>query len=422
MSADERRLVVGVPNVLIQQFLTMRYTDAVAAAVEGLVGRPMQVSFDVASGLFQQMKARRDSELVEADSDDAKVVSFSAIRPRRQVPAEWGLDNLIACPSNALPFAAVCELGGQERPRFRFLYICGGYGQGKTALLRAVCAMASAPERGLDTLYMSAEEWCNQYYHAIQRKTTHVFRSRYRACDALLLDDIQFVEGKAGGQRELLHTVKHILGRGGRVALSGTPHPDKLIEITPALRALLQGAFPAVLVRPSLSERLAIVKELAARRGLDAVEDVYSLIAETYGDSFTTMESAVCRLALYAGVARCGRVELRAARDAFAATRPATEQPVSLASIKDVVVDALPVTAEQLTSRSRSRTVCRARQVAIYLTRQHTDASLAEIGRAFGGLKHSTVKHSTDKVARERGKDPELGHLIERLEGKLGCA
>jgi chromosomal replication initiator protein len=382
----------------------------------------MQVSFDVAPSLFQQMKAKRDSELVEAASDDAKVVSLSAVRPRHQVPTEWALDNLIACPSNTLPFAAARELAGQEHPRFRLLYICGGYGQGKTALLRAVCALASAPERGLDTLYMSAEDWCNQYYYAIQRKTTHVFRSRYRSCDALLLDDIQFVEGKAGGQRELLHTVKHILGKGGRVALSGTPHPDELREITPALRALLHGAFPAALVRPSLNERLAIVKELAARRGLDAVEEVYNLIAQTYGDSFTTMESAVCRLALYAGVAGCGQVELRAARDAFAVMRPAAEQPVSLALVKDVVVDAFPITAEQLTSRSRSRTVCRARQVAIYLTRQHTDASLAEIGRAFGGLRHSTVKHSTDKVARERGSDPELGHLIERLEGKLGCA
>ncbi|MHC4481905.1 MAG: helix-turn-helix domain-containing protein, partial [Planctomycetota bacterium] len=211
-----------------------------------------------------------------------------------------------------------------------------------------------------------------------------------------------------------------ILGRGGRVALSSTPHPEELQDVVPALRALLQGVFPAVLLPPAGDERLAIVRQLAVRRGLDAVDEVLRLIADTYGDSFTTMESAVCRLVLYAAVAGCGKVELRAARDAFAAMAPASRQPVSLGLIRDLVVEALPVSAEQLNGRSRSRTVCLARHVAIYLARQHTGASLAEIGRAFGGLTHSTIKHAADKIARERGTDEKLSGTLARLERRIG--
>ncbi|MHC4789724.1 MAG: DnaA ATPase domain-containing protein, partial [Planctomycetota bacterium] len=226
MSADDERIVVGVPNVIIQQFLTVRYTEAVTGAVEELVGRPMQVSFDVAPSLFRQMRARRDSELLEAGPRTEEVVNLRSVRARRKAPAEWGFEHLILCPTNTLPYAAARELAGQENPRLRFLYVCGDYGLGKTALLRAMFTLACAPERGLDAAYTSAEDWCNEYYHSIQRKTTHPFRSRYRSCDVLLLDDVEFIEGKGASQRELLHTVKHILGRGGRVALSSTPHPE----------------------------------------------------------------------------------------------------------------------------------------------------------------------------------------------------
>ncbi|MHC4789017.1 MAG: DnaA ATPase domain-containing protein [Planctomycetota bacterium] len=420
MAADEKGLVVGVPNVIIQQYLTARYAAAVADAVAELVGRSMDVKFDVAPSLFRQMKARLESEREQPAADASRVVNLRTVRARRRCPTEWQFENLIVCPSSRLPFAAARELAGQENPRFRLLCICGDYGLGKTALLRATFALAAAPERGLAPLHMSAEDWCNEYYLAIQKNTTHLFRSRYRSCDLLLLDDLQFVEGKPGGQRELLHTVKHILGAGGRVAFASTPHPQDLQEIDPAFRALLEGAFPAVLVPPPPDERLQIVKELAARRGLDAVEDVFRLIAETAGDSFTAMESAVSRLALYASVAGCGTMQLRAARDAFAAMRPATRQPVNLPLIEEAVVELLPVTAEQIVSRSRSRSICRARQIAICLSRRHTDASLTDIGRAFGGLTHSTVKYSAEKIERRLDADTDLAALLKRLEKRLG--
>ncbi len=418
MGGDSGRLVVGVPNVIIQQFLTMRYASAVADAVGDLLGRPMEVGFDVAPRLFRQMRAQRRAELLEDEAGAGRLVAPRGLH--LQPPPGWSFDRLIVTRSNRLPFAAAKELAGQETPRFHFLYVCGQYGLGKTSLLRAMFALARGPERGLEPMYISAEQWCNEYYHAIQNRRTHAFRSRYRSCDLLLLDDVQFVEGKSGGQTELLHTVKHILGKGGRVALSGTPHPEELQDIHPALRALLQRAFPAVLVVPQEDESLEIVKELARRRGLAATEEVLRLIARTYAQSFTRLESAICCLTLYAGVEGSGRLRLPQALEALAALQPLMERPVGLVQVKEAVAEVLSVRAEQLTGRSRSRSVCRARQTAMYLARKLTGASLTEIGRLFGGLTHSTVKHAVDKIASESSRDPQLAALLQRLQTKLG--
>ena len=420
VTADEGQVVVGVPNVIIQQFLTARYADAVAEAVESLVGRRLQVNFEVTPRLFRQMRARQETELADREPAEAGPATFRPFRAPASVPAEWNFDSLIVSRTNRLPFAAARELAGQENPRFHFLYICGGYGAGKTALLRAICALASGPERGLEPVYMTAEQWCNEYYHAIQRKTTHLFRSGYRSRGMLLLDDIQFVQGKAAGQRELLHTIKHILGRGGRVALSGAPHPEEMQDVDPALLAILRSAFPAVLLPPAQDERLDVARELAERHGLAAVEEVLCLVAERHGDSFAGLEAAVCHLALYARVHGCGRVELTVAREAFAAMGPADSRPVGMDAVKEAVAEAFGVSPAQIAGRSRLHTICAARHAAIYLARRLTGASLVEIGRAFGGISHSTVKHAADKVGAARQNDPALGTLVERLERQLG--
>ncbi len=420
-AADDQHIVVGVPNIIIQQFLSARYAGAVAEAAGELVGRPPCVSFEVAPRLFREMRARQEAERAEPAGAPEPAAAVRFARPSAAVPAEWTFDSLIVPRTNRLPFAAARELAGQQNPRFRFLYVCGDYGVGKTALLRAIYALASGPERGLDPVYMTAEQWCNEYYHAIQRKTTHLFRSRYRPCSMLLLDDIQFVQGKAAGQRELLHTVKHILGRGGRVVLSGAPHPEELEEMDAALLAMLRSAFPAVLLPPAQDERLAVARELAKRHGLQAAEEVLLLVSERHGHSMARLEASLCHLALYARVNGGGMVELAAARDAFAAMSRTENLPVSQDAIRKAVGEAFGVTSAQMTGRSRSRTVCEARHAAIFLARKLTDASLAEVGRAFGGISHSSVKHAADKIAAARQADPTLNAIIERLERQFGC-
>ena len=316
--------------------------------------------------------------------------------------------------------AAAREVGGQENPRFHFLYVCGDFGLGKSALLRGIYALAAAPERRLGPLYVSAGDWCADYYHSIQGNSSRAFRNRYRSCGMLIMDDVQFVQGRHGSQRELVQMVKHILDKGGRVALAGRPRPHELSDVDPAFTALLRKAFPAALVRPAEQERVHIVKHLAARSGVLATDETWRLVARVHGQCFGSMQTAVSGLALLAGMNGGGRITVPMAADALAAMKPPPGKPVvGLADVKEAVLDVFQVSAEELVSRSRSRTVCRARQVAMFLSRKYAGASLAEVGRYYGGRTHSTVKHGVERVATASERDTHLASLVERLERRL---
>ena len=416
LQVQDDRLVVGVPNVIIQQYLTASYGDAVCAAAGELVGRDLAVSFDVAPRLFRQMRADQQAEL---DRGDQIAEEHVLLRPEPVRSVHAGFDQLIVTRANRLPFAAARELAGQETPRFQLLYVCGDFGLGKSALLRAMHALGTGTGSRLKCICESAEDWCNDYYHAIQSRTTRSFRSRYRSCDLLLLDDVQFVQGKAAGQTELLHTVKHLLDHGKRVALSARPHVEKLEEVAPELRALLRRAFPAVMKPPDADERDSVARELAARRGLKATDEAFELLSRGHCGSFAAAEAAINCLVLHAGVNGCGKVDLAAGLEALAAVRAEPVQRLGMPAIAEAVAGAYSIPVEQLRGRSRARTVCQARHVAVYLSRGLTGASLSEIGRFFGGVTHSTVKHAVDKIASALDTDSRLAGLITTLEEQL---
>lgn len=420
MRFEDGAFVVGVPNIIIQQHLAQKYTDSVECALEELLGEKASVKFDVAPRLFRQMNARREAEQTQSVEHLKQPARFGGAREEAVVPRAWGFDNLIVTSSNRLPFAAAREVAGQENPRFRFVYVCGDYGLGKTALLRAIYALAAGPERGLEPELLSAEDWCNEYYSAIQRKTTRQFRRKYRSCRMLLVDDVQFVQGKPGGQMELLHTIKQVLSSGGRVVLGGKPHPAELEEIEPSLQALLDRAFPAVIRRPDGAEREEIAVRLADKHGLKATEEVLQHLAAHYGEDFGRLKSAVSCLAMYAAVHGCATVDMEAALDALAALKPAGTRRIGLEEVREAVLDVFDVDEQELTGSSRSRTVLLARQVGMYLCREMTGASLSEIGRAFGRSSHSTVKHAVDKIDEARSDNDQLASLIRRVREGLG--
>jgi len=426
------KLVIGVPNILVQQYLTERYAQVVAEAAGQQLGRAVCVVFDVAPHLFRKARARRAAEA--RDADRATVAAGMSARgaqsgalaetrsrtPGGLPPAEWRMDRLIATPSNRLPLAAARELAGQENPRFHFLYVCGDYGLGKSALLKGICAMAAEGPRNGRVVYVSAEDWANQYFSAIPRKRTREFRRSFRDCDLLVIDDIQFVEGKPGVQNELVHTIKHVLDARGRVALGGRLHPEALRDLDPALTALLRKAFPAALVRPDENERLSVVRELAARQDVSADSDVLRHVARVHGQCFGSMMSAVSVLALISSVGGGARVEMAAAVSALSALRPTSRGPIGLAAVCGVVADAFGFTREELTGKSRQRSVCRARHIAICLSRRLTGASLTEVGRFYSGMGHSSVKHAAEKIERLLAEDDALSAVVRRIERDLG--
>ncbi len=416
MDVTDERFVVGVPNPIILQFVSERYGGCVSDALADLVGRDLEVTFDVAPRLFRALRAKQWEDL-KGDGKEAKPAGeFRDAQQADDHRKHWGFEHLVVTKSNRFTFAAAKEFAGQPNPRIRFLYVQGDYGVGKSCLMKAIYALASGTPCSLNCAYLSAEDWCNDYYHAIQRKTTHAFRNRYRSCDVLLLEDVQFLEGKPAGQLELLHSVKHILSHGGRVALSGVPQPDGMSEVKEGFRSLLSRAFPTVLVPPKEDERGLVVGKMVEKWGLEVTSDAQEFVSDVSGDGFAGVEAAVRCLFLYTTVDGCDQIDVAAARKALSTMiRSAPAVRVTIGRIKEVVVAECGVRMSQLQGGSRASSVVRARHVAMLLSRELTEASLTDIGRAFGGRTHSTVKHAVDKIGKERQGSPELDALLRRL-------
>jgi len=275
-------LVVGVPNVLTQQYLAHQYRETVAEAAAGLLGQPVEVRFVVEPGLFRQMRASThpESEPGRTPSDAAGTEERGG--HVRSTGLLHRFEDLVVTASNRLPFAAVREVAEGAEPRFRFLLLLGPPGSGKTALLEA--ALSAALDSGVARRaeHVSAESWCNDYYHAVQAGKTWQFRRRYRSCDMLLMDGVCFLQGKPAAQDELLYTVQSLTSAGGRVVLSSGAHPDDFQDVKASFRALFSGAFWVELALPQPAERVEMARAMARRHGLVASAEALRHVAEKH--------------------------------------------------------------------------------------------------------------------------------------------
>jgi len=424
MRLDESSLVVGVPNVIIQQYLEQQYKATVREAAEELLGSRIEVGFDVAPNLLRKARAERSKEDAGGLPEEA---GGTGREPRRasqrgETPADaHSFERLFVTEANRLPYLAAVEIASKQSPRFKFLLVLGDYGVGKTALLQATHRGALENRVAGQAECVVAEGWCNEYYYSLPAKTK-AFRRRYRSCDLLLMDDVQFLQGKVGAQDELVHTLKSILTGGGRVVLSSTVHPRDLREVTPAFKTLVGGAFWVELIMPPPAERELIARHLGHTCGLRASSDVFRYLAQGHARTVQELNAAVLSLAAYAFLQGHKEVDLGVAKEALVATSRCRTRLPTLGDIERLVLEVFPVTEAQLKGKLRCRSVCRARQVGMYLARELTHESLSDIGRFFGDRTHSTVKHAVELISRQLESDQETASVVERCRRRLEWA
>jgi len=423
LEMDEGSLTVGVRNVLVKQYLEHSYRDVVCEAAAELLGVSVSVKFDVAPRLFRRSRAEgAEEEAQQTLQEHAAVAAPAVAEPQAGGTALEAdpLDQLVVTPKNELPLMAARQIACEGKPPFHSLLLLGDHGMGKTTLLRAV--RESALRAGTVRLaeYSLAEAWCNGYYHALQSNSTRAFRRRYRHCDMLLLDGVQFLQGKPAAQDELVYTAKHLVAAGGRLVLSSTVHPDDMEETKPAFTSLLKGAFWVQLVMPELPEREHLVRRLAEVRRLDATDQVHLHIARHHASSVQELDATICAIATCACLEGPGKVDLPRARRALSATARCRRRQPNVQDIQKAVSEVFAVAPQQLTGASRHRRLVHARQVGMYLCRQLTGESLADIGRAFGGRTHSTVKHAVDKIEARIGSGDEVDRRVSQCMCLLG--
>lgn len=350
---------------------------------------------------------RRSSEI---DDPGSKRVRFD---PR------YTFDTFVAGPSNHFARAAAKAFADGEAQAYNPLFIYGGVGLGKTHLLHAIGHLAAAA--GKNVLYVTAESFTNEMVAAIRGKTMDEFRSLYRTVDVLLVDDAQFLAGKTSTEEEFYHTFNAIFSRGGQIALASDVHPRSITALDERLRSRFEGGLLADIQTPEYDTRRRIVKAKSAAQAVALPDDIAELMARHETDSVRELEGLLNQV-----LARTKLTQeplTLALAQAVLDKNSAQPQPARRAASIDQVLQATAkyhqLSMDDLLSKRRTKAVVRARQIAMYLAREETDASFPQIGAALGGRNHSTVLHGYQKIAGEVDLDDDLRRELSDIRRQL---
>lgn len=411
---DRASVTVRVPNSLFKDWLTKHYSGVITEAMGELKRANMSVAF-VAD-------AQTDGAPIQLGVDETAALSGGAPSPSPQAgPAGLNLrytfDSFIVGSSNQFAHAACRAVAEAPSRSYNPLYIYGGVGLGKTHLMHAVGQYVLEHDRHLKLTYISTERFMNEMINAVRYDRVLDFRERYRSVDVLLVDDIQFLAGKEGTQTEFFHTFNALYDSQKQIVLSSDCPPHEIPALEERLRSRFEWGLIADIQSPDLETKVAILKKKAEAETVPLPDNVAIYIAGKIKSNIRELEGSLIRLIAYASLTGQD-ISLPLAQEVLKNILDRDERAVTIEIIQKFIADYYNLKLVELKSRNNSKSVAMPRQIAMYLCKSLTHASLPEIGRSFGGKHHSTVIHSIRKIDNLRKKDATFNMLIGNfLEG-----
>ncbi|HEV8635499.1 MAG TPA: chromosomal replication initiator protein DnaA [Chloroflexota bacterium] len=337
-------------------------------------------------------------------------------QPSARGDERWTFDTFIVGPSNRFAFAAAKAVADEPAAVYNPLFIHGGVGLGKTHLLQAIAQTAAA--KGLKVLYVTCEQFTNDLIDAIQRRQTDAFRTAYRSNDVLLIDDIQFLAGKESTQDEFFHTFNELHGAQGQIVISSDRPPRAIATLEQRLTSRFEWGLIVDIQPPDLETRTAILRARAVRQPIPVPADVIALLAARIQRNVRELEGALTTVVAYAKL-NGAPLTVETAQKALAEVTTGRARPIQPAEVLDAVARHYKVDPKLLRGKQRDREIVVPRQVAMYLMREETTASLLEIGRELGGRDHTTVLHGWEKIRREVEVDDGLRRDVLTIRERL---
>jgi chromosomal replication initiator protein len=411
VSLDTKSFVLALPNPFTLEWIESRYRAALIDAVHEVAGAPLDV----------QLRAD-DAYLHESDLTDMPLTSSA---PPVPTPPEtpdfhpkYVFDSFVIGSSNRFAHAAAQAVAEAPAESYNPLFIYGGAGLGKTHLLHAIGHYVANCHPDRVIRYVSTEQFMNEFILALQRRTIPSFHNRYRAADLLLIDDIQFLEGKERTQEEFFHTFNALHPRSQLVITSDRP-PKKISTLEERLRTRFEWGLITDIQPPDLETRLAILQRKVEAEGLDVPPEVMSFIASRIQTNIRELEGALIRVGAFASLTR-SQITLDLAQNVLQSLLPnSSEARITPDLVIAVAADYFDVTPDDIRSPNRSRPLVTARQVAVYLCRELTDLSLPQIGERFGGRDHSTVIHATNKIRQQMKEKTTTFEQVKELTERI---
>ena len=407
LAEREGAVRVRVPNALFRDWLTKHYAAVIEEALAEVQRPGLPVAFvtdDVSAPVVPEMP------IVEAEPEDLEAApdELGILSPR------YSFDTFIVGPSNQFAHAACRAVAEAPSRSYNPLFIYGGVGLGKTHLMHAIGHYVVTHLKNLKLTYISSERFMNEMINAVRYDRILDFRERYRSVDVLLVDDVQFLAGKEGTQTEFFHTFNALYDSQKQIVISSDCPPHEIPQLEERLRSRFEWGLIADIQAPDLETKTAILKRKAETEGVHLPDNVAIYIAGRIKSNIRELEGSLIRLIAYASLT--GReITLALAQDVLRNVLQNDDRAVTIEGVQKAVADHYSLKVAELKSKNNSKSVAMPRQIAMYLCKSLTNASLPEIGKSFGGKHHSTVIHSIRKVEDLRQKDGDFNTLINNL-------
>ena len=404
LSLEGDHLTIGAPNRFTRDWLIQHHLDVLQAAAADCLGGHPRVSIIVDDNPQEEPEA----EPVVSPAVVTRGSNVEGLTPR------YTFETFIVGSSNQFAQAACQAVAELPSRAYNPLFIYGGVGLGKTHLLHAVGHQAAKLFSGLSVLYLSSERFTNELINAIRFDRMAEFRARYRTIDLLLIDDIQFISGKERTQEEFFHTFNDLYESRKQIILSSDSPPKDIPELEERLRSRFEWGLIADIQSPDFETRVAILKKKAAVERVRLDDDVAYLIAGRVKSNIRELEGSLTRMIAFCALT--GReMGVDLAQEVLGELWGDDEKVITIEQIQRKVGDFFGVKLADLKAKSRTKAVAFPRQVAMFLSRELTHASLAEVGRAFGCKDHTTVLHAVEKIKTLVNEDPKLRKTVEGI-------
>jgi chromosomal replication initiator protein len=404
---ENGKLVVRVPSRIFRKRLTETYGELLQAVLAEVGMRDTHLEFTCPEN--EPIPAPNHLKQTRLDFDSVD----HQLNPRYQ------FESFVVGASNQFAHAAAQAVAEQPSKAYNPLFLYGGVGMGKTHLMQAVGHLIKKRNPAARLTYISAEKFTNEVINSLRFDRMISFRDRFRSVDVLLVDDIQFIAGKERTQEEFFHTFNALYDLQRQIVISSDCPPKEISAIEERLRSRFEWGLIADIQPPDLETKIAILQKKAENDRVVIPDDVAEYIARAIKSNVRELEGALTRLIAYASLTGCP-LNLMTAQQVLRNIIATQEKRITIDLIQKKVGETFGLREQDLKVRSNTKAIAFPRQIAMYLVKQLTSASLPEIGRQFGGKHHTTVLHSINKIDALRRSDKDLNRTINKLMDSFG--
>jgi chromosomal replication initiator protein len=417
--ADEVALTFQVPNTIYQLWIESNYLSLVESATLSVLGSPREIKFRVCENGKAEQSVQSTPELIaeappsRIQEKEPEAASVQGMNPRNS------FETFVVGSNNQFAHAAALAVAQSPAKTYNPLFVYGGVGLGKTHLMQAIGQQVVDRKKNYKVMYLSSEKFTNEFIDAIQHNTLVKFRKRYRQADLLLIDDIHFLAGKERSQEEFFHTFNTLFDGRKQIVLSSDRPASEITNLEQRLVSRFEWGLTAELQPPDIETRMAILRKKAQILHVQLPQEILEFLAQRVRTNVRRLEGALMRVASF--VSLSGREVSRETveqllRDIL---QEEAKKIVTIDQIQKKVAEHFDVRLADMTSKRRPANIAFPRQIAMYLSRRHTKASLNEIGDAFGGRDHGTVLHAYKTVTERMKKEDQVRQLILMLDTQL---